>query len=59
MDLIKRSQNMIDELGISITSFCRNIGISTSYFYYVKNGKMDFSSEVAERLNKYLSKYGF
>lgn len=50
---------MIDELGISITSFCRNIGISTSYFYYVKNGKMDFSSEVAERLNKYLSKYGF
>ena len=59
MDLIKRSQNMIDELGISITAFCRKNGISTSYFYYVKNGKMDFSSEVAERLNKYLSKYGF
>lgn len=59
MDLIKRSQNMIDELGVSITAFCRNIGISTAYFYYVKNGKMDFSQEVAERLNKYLIKYGF
>lgn len=35
MDLIKRSHKMIDELGISITAFCRNIGISTAYFYYV------------------------
>lgn len=59
MDLMARSQKMIDELGISITNFCRNIGISTAYFYYVKNGKMDFSDEVAQRLNNYLKKYGF
>ncbi len=59
MNLITRSQKMIDELGISVTSFCRNIGISTSYFYYVKNGKMELSNEVKERLNNYLTKYGF
>ena len=59
MNLIKRSQKMIDELGISVTSFCRNIGISCSYYYYVKNGKMELSKEVSERLENYLKKYGF
>lgn len=59
MNLIKRSQKMIDELGVTVTAFCRNIGISPSYFYYVKNGKMELSKEVSDRLTEYLNKYGF
>ena len=59
MDLITRSQNMIDELGVSITAFCRKVGISTSYFYACKKGTLNFSKEVEERINDYLTKYKF
>ena len=59
MNLIQRCQKMIDELGIPLAAFCRNIGISSSYFYACKNGRMDFSKTVAERINNYLAKYGF
>lgn len=50
---------MLDELGIPITSFCRKVGISASYFYACKKGTLNFSKEVDERINDYLTKYGF
>ena len=59
MNLIERCQKMIDELGIPLAAFCRNIGISTSYFYACKNGRIDFSKTVAAHINNYLVKYGF
>lgn len=59
MTLIERCQKMLDELGIPITSFCRKVGISASYFYACKKGTLNFSKEVDERINDYLTKYGF
>ena len=59
MDLITRCQKMLDELGIPTTSFCRKVGISASYFYACKKGTLNFSAKVYERINDYLTKYGF
>lgn len=46
MNLIERCQRMFDELGVPVTSFCRKMNISPSYFYACKRGTMSFSKAV-------------
>lgn len=59
MNLVERCQRMFDELGVPVTSFCRKVNISPSYFYACKRGTMSFSKAVEKRINDYLVKYGF
>lgn len=59
MKLIERCQNMITEFDIPITKFCKKILISQSTFYAWRNGQLKLSTHTLQRIDDYLSKYGF
>ena len=59
MSLKKRCKQMIKELGIPVTAFCRKVDISTSAYYAWHRETIDLSETTLDRIGKYLSKYGF
>lgn len=59
MNLKERIQTMLDELGIPVTRFCRNINLSTHAYYDWMLDRIDISDKRAESINEYLKKYGF
>lgn len=56
---MERCQRMLDELGIPVTKFCRNINLSTFAFYEWKKGNMKLSDERIKAIDAYLAKYNF
>lgn len=59
MSLQKRCKQMITELSIPVTAFCRKVNISASAYYAWHRGTMDFSATTLARIEEYLSRYGF
>jgi len=59
MSVMERCQRMLDELGIPVTKFCRNINLSTFAFYEWKKGNMKLSDERMKAIDAYLTKYNF
>ena len=59
MSLEKRCKQMIEELGIPVTAFCRNVNISASAYYAWHRGTIDLSAATLDRIDEYLKKYGF
>ena len=59
MSLEKRCNQMIEELGIPVTAFCRKVNISASAYYAWHRGTIDLSATTLDRIDKYLKKYGF
>lgn len=59
MSLITRCQRFLEELGIPVTVFCKKVALSTPSFYKWRNGELNLSDATLERIDSYLSKYGF
>lgn len=59
MSLKERCKKMIDELSISVTGFCRKINISASAYYAWRRGAIELSTTTLNRIDNYLTKYGF
>lgn len=57
--LKQRCKNFMDELGVPVTNFCRNIGISTGTYYDCLRDKTHLSEEKIKKIENYLLKYGF
>lgn len=58
-DLIRRCENMMKELGIPLTAFCKNIELSPSAYYKLRHGDLNVSQETAQRIETFLDKYNF
>lgn len=50
---------MLDELGIPVTKFCRNINLSTFTYYEWRKGNLELSDERIKAIDAYLAKYNF
>lgn len=59
MSLITRCQRFLEDLAVPTTVFCKKIELSTSSFYRWRNGELNLSDATLERIDGYLSKYGF
>ncbi len=59
MDLEKRCQRFVTELGIPTTQFCKRIDLSRTALYAWYNGNLRLSPDTLDRIEKYISKYGF
>lgn len=59
MTLAERCKRFISELGIPVTKFCLNIKLSRTSLYEWMSGKINLSQSTLDRIEKYLSKYGF
>ena len=58
MELKERLQKFLHEVGVPVTVVCRKINLSTRAIYYWKNGQLNLSEPVMQRLDGYLSHYG-
>lgn len=59
VELEKRITKFMAELGIPMTAFCKNIGMSTSTIRKWKKGQVQLSEIRLQRIDEYLRKYGF
>lgn len=59
MELSERLQRFLNELGVPVTTVCRKINLSTRALYYWRDGKLNLSKSTLQRLDEYLSRYGF
>lgn len=59
VELEKRITKFMTELGIPMTAFCKNIGMSTSTIRKWKKGQVQLSETRLQRIDEYLRKYGF
>ena len=59
MELKFRCCDMINELGLPTTRFCKNINLSTRCYYDWQNGKLKLSEERLKKIDQYLKKYNF
>lgn len=59
MELIERLQKFLHEVGVPVTVVCHKINLSTRALYYWKNGQLNLSETVMQRLDGYLSQYGY
>ncbi|MCD8116456.1 MAG: hypothetical protein LUE21_04970 [Oscillospiraceae bacterium] len=54
-----RAKNFVDELGLSVTAFCRNANIGRTTYYGWQSGEFVLSDKTLNRIDQYLSKYHF
>lgn len=59
MTLAQRCKNFMRELGVPTTKFCANIKLSRTSLYDWMNGKINLSASALNRIEEYLSRYGF
>lgn len=59
MTLKERCAQMLRELGTPVTVFCRKVNISRSAYYAWQLDTLDLSNSTLERIDNYLTKYGF
>lgn len=57
--LRERVKKFVNEFEMPITVFCRKVHISPASYYKWMQGVFDFSDETADRVLKYIEKYGF
>lgn len=57
--LEQRCKNFLRELGVPVSQFCVRIKLSTSFLYAWLRGDRKISQASADRIDQYLSKYGF
>jgi transcriptional regulator with XRE-family HTH domain len=57
--LRKRAKTFIDELGLTITAFCRNVGLSRTSVWEWLKGNRELSETSLERIDSYLRRYNF
>ena len=58
-NLIARCEKLLHELGISKTSFCKRIDLSTSAYYVWKSGTLKLAEETEGRISNFLEGFGF
>ena len=58
-DLTKRCENMMKELGIPLTAFCKKIELSPSAYYKLRHEDLKVSQKTAQRIEVFLTKYNF
>ncbi len=59
VELIGRVERFIEELGVTYASFARNMGLAASTIYGWKDKRVNLSAKVMERIDHYLSKFGY
>lgn len=58
-DLKERAKKFIDELGVKVSVFSENVGISYISYYKWQKGNLKLSESTENRISDYLSRYGF
>lgn len=58
-ELIRRTHQMIDELNIKANKFADTVQIGRSTLYAWWSGKLILSEATAQRIDEYLTRYGF
>ena len=59
MTLAQRCDNFVKTLGVPITKFCKNIGLSRTALYDWQHGKLKLSDNTLARIEQYITQYGF
>lgn len=59
MDLVERCNRFIEELDVPVTKFCNHILLSRSCFYHWKKGELRLAQTTLDRIDAYLTRYGF
>lgn len=59
MKLKERCNKFIEEIGVPISVFCKNIGISRTQYYSWQRGDRNLSGYMEQRISDYLEKYNF
>jgi len=60
MDNIKeRTLTFMSEVGVPTSAFAKNVGLSASTLYKWKIGLVKISSSALNRIDEYLSKFGY
>lgn len=55
MDLRKRVKAFINDVGATVTNFCKKTGISHSYYYQWMSGDAELSEGLSQNIEKYLN----
>ena len=55
----KRTRVFLNELGVTVTKFCKNANLSVSTFHKWNSGTLVLSKERLKSISDYLSKYNF
>lgn len=55
MDLRQRVKSFINDTGATVTSFCKKIDISPTYYYKWINNNVEFSNQLLNRINNFLN----
>ena len=58
-DLLARCEQFMDELGITVTNFCKRVRLSRSGFYAWQAGRISLSNATQHRIDAYLKQYDF
>lgn len=59
MTLSERCIKFIDTLGVPITKFCQRIQLSRTAFFEWRKGNLKLSDSTLDRIEKYISQFGF
>lgn len=57
MQLKIRCKNILSEIGIPVTVFCRKIGISTASYYRWQNDDLRLAEETEKRIKSFIEKF--
>jgi transposase-like protein len=55
LDLRQRVKSFINDTGATVTSFCKKIDISPTYYYKWINNNVEFSDQLISRINNFLN----
>lgn len=58
-NLRERTKNMMKELDYKVSSFSRQIGFCRESYYKWIHCDFDFSAEKAQKIEEFLTRYGF
>ena len=58
-DLKERTHRFIDELGVIVAKFARNVGIGHSTLYRWWSGDIELSERLENKIDEYLRRYGY
>lgn len=55
MDLKERVKSFLNDTGATVIAFCKRIEISPTYYYKWINNDVEFSNQLASRIEKFLN----
>lgn len=59
IELYERCFRFCNELGVAVTRFCSNVGISPTTLYRWRNQEIDVSEQTQRRIADYLERFGY